>query len=171
MEKFEKASAQDLERLFDEACRKGAVLSLFHFDAHGSSEDEVSGVMVDFIGRMTNERGILYCKGEIEPPLEKEGKWSTIAEVKVLSNNLSALLNLAFKYSPIAVEMLKPNEIRLTLEEAQSLVLDASGTAQEYAQYVLEKTMTGDDLKRFRERMKWRAERGREILEKAKREG
>ena len=167
MDKFKEASEQDLERLFDEACRKGAVLALSHFDAHGSSQDEVSGVMVDFIGRMTNERGILYCKGEIEPPLEKEGKWSTIAEVKVLSNNLSALLNLAFKYSPIAVEIQKPREITLRMDEAQSLILDASATAQEYAQYVLEKTMTGDELNRFRERMKWRAERGKEILKKA----
>jgi len=170
MDKFKEASEQDLERLFDEACRKGAVLALYHFDAHGSSQEEVSGIMVDFIGRMTNERGILYCKGEIEPPLEKEGKWSTIAEVKVLGNNLSSLLNLAFKYRPIAVEIQKPREIALKMDEAQSLILDASATAQEYAQYVLENTMTGDELKRFRERMKWRAERGKEILKKAQEE-
>src|SRR3989344_2722117 len=62
---FESTDERKLEELFKEAVRYGAVLSLFHFDAHAKEPNAVKDSLVDFVSRMTKEEGVLYCKAEI----------------------------------------------------------------------------------------------------------
>jgi len=165
--KYEDVEEDELEELIGKACKRGAVYAVMHFDAHGSDEKAVKDSLVDFISRLTNEKGVVYCKGEIEPALEKDGMHSSCAEVKVLGAHFNALLNLALKYGPIAVEILQPKELKLDVQEAQSLLLDASQATQEYSQYILEKTLSEDDLRALQQRVKRRAELGERFRKRA----
>ena len=160
-------SEEDLEELFEQAARHGAVLSLLYFDAHGPSKQGVENSLIDFIGKLSQERGVLYCKGEIDSALEREEQgegltkamtYSCSTRVRVLAENFSTLLNLSLKYGPLAVEIELPHEIHLSLEEAQSLLLDASQSTQDYVQFILEKTMKQDEKDRLQEHLRKRAE-------------
>jgi len=165
---YEGKDERRLDELFDQACRQGAVLAVFHFDAHSRDAESVKSTLVDFVGRMSKESGLVYCKGEIDSRvLEKDGLFSTTAEVTVLGESLRTLLDLSLKYGPVAIEILKPNEVRLTMEEVQNLLVDASLIAQEYASYILQHALKGQELEDYKKRLERRAELGKELLEKS----
>lgn len=161
----EVSSEEDLEELLEEATKHGAILSYLYFDAHGPSKDGVENSLVDFVGKLSKERGVLYCKGEVFQALEvpDEGlspqlRFSCSTQVKILARDFSTLLGLCLKYGPIGVEILQPYEIHLTVEEAQALLLDSSQSTQDYVKYILEKTMTPDEKLRLNEHLRRRQE-------------
>lgn len=169
-------SEEDLEALFEESTRHGAILATLYFDAHGPSKEGIENSLIDFVGRLTKERGVLYCKGEIDPALEREQQatqglakhlqYSCSTRVRLLAEDFSTLLNLCLKYGPLAAEIELPHEIRLSLEEAQSLLLDASQSTQDYVQYIMSKTMTQDEKQRLQEHLRRRAEMAEQIKKK-----
>lgn len=155
-----------LEDLFKQAVSRGAVLALYHFDAHGKDPEAVKNSLIEFVSRLSNERGVLYCKGEIEAAIEREGMFSCASEVKILGENLNVLLNLALRYGPIAIEVLAPSEKKLDVQEIQNLLLDASQTSQDYANYILEKLMKPEDYSTLQQKLARRAELGKQLKEK-----
>ncbi len=160
-------SEAELGELFEKAARQGAVLALLHFDAHGPDKKQVEDTLVDFVARLTKERGVLYCKGAVEEAIESEKLYSSCTEVKVLAETYEDLLNIALRYGPIAVEILEPRkEVRLSIEEAQGCLLDASQVAQDYTNYVMEKLMEKGDFEKFQEHLKRRAEFGSHLKNK-----
>jgi len=170
-------SEEDLENLFEESARHGAILATLYFDAHGPSREGIENSLIDFVGRLTKERGVLYCKGEIDPALEREEAsedglakhltYSCSTRVRLLTEDFSTLLNLCLKYGPLAAEIELPHEIRLSLEEAQSLLLDASQSTQDYVQYIMSKTMKEDEKQKLQEHLRRRAEMAEQIKKRA----
>ncbi len=65
------------------------------------------------------------------------------------------------------MELIKPDKIVLTLDEAQNVIVDASNISQDYAKYIYEKTLTGGDLDLFHRKIAARAELGKKLLEGA----
>ncbi len=163
---YEHATERDLDELFKEAARRGAVLAVMHFDAHGRTPEFAKNFLVEFISRLTKEPGVLYCKGEIEAALESEGVYSTCSEVRVLVERLSVLFDVAMRYGPIAVEIVEPQEFKLDLQETQNLILDVSKMSMDYSRYILEKTMKPEEAAFLREKALRRAEFGRQLAGK-----
>ena len=164
---------KDLEKLFEEASRKGAVLCLLHFDAYGEKAEDVKNALVELTGRITGEKNILYCTGEIEEPMEREEKdgkkaFSTYAEVRVLASSFENMMNLCLRYAPIAIEIEKPREVRLNTEQMQNVLLNASSVSQQYTNYFMQKLLKNEDFDKFQEHLKQRAEMGKKLIEKAK---
>jgi hypothetical protein len=170
-ERKEKYSEKDLEELFEEAAKRGAVLAILHFAVQGPNKEAVKNALVDFTAKLTVEKGVLYCRGEIEEAIEtaieKENVYSTFSEVKILAEKFEVLLKIALKYGPGAVEILKPRKIVLETDEAQALLLDASEAIQEYARFVMEKIMGKEEFTRFAEHLKKRQESGKKMLEES----
>ncbi|MFQ5406015.1 MAG: hypothetical protein ACE5DI_02545 [Candidatus Micrarchaeia archaeon] len=166
-EKKDEMDGEKLEALFEEASKEGAILAVLHFDAHGPDEEKVKSLLVEFMGKLTKEKGVLYCRAEIEKAISSDNVYSSFSEVKIMTENFQHLLNAVLKYSPIAVEILKPKKIVLTLSEAQASLLDASQMAQDFSNYVLQNVMKKDQIERFDEHMKRRAEFGKTLLGKA----
>jgi hypothetical protein len=167
-EDYEGKGERKLDELFDQACRQGAVLAVFHFDAHGQDAEKVKTTLVEFASRISKESGLVYCKGEIDTNvLEKDGMFSTTAEVKLLAESLRILLDLSLKYGPVAIEILKPNEVRLTIDEVQNLLVDASLIAQEYASFIIQHSLKGQDLEDYKKRLERRSELGKELMQES----
>lgn len=156
----------DLDRLFEEASKAGAVLASMHFDAHSAKKEICTTSLVEFISRLSKEEGVLYCKGEIEEPIERGGEYSTSAEVKLMTVSFHILHFLCLRYSPIGVEVILPEKISMKLDEAHALLLDASQVSHEFSEFILSKSMSAEEKKLFDERMKWRAEVGKKLMEK-----
>lgn len=165
IEKKQDKSEKDLDILFEEACKRGAILSIVHFDAFGKEKELIKNALVEFLATLSNEKGILYCKGTIEEPIESSEGFSTYAEVKLLSENFGYLLHVCIKYAPSAVQILMPSKIVLEIDAAQNLLLDASLLSQEYSKYFVEKIMSKEDFQKFQEILKKRAEEGKKMLE------
>ncbi len=161
-------SEDELEELFEESVRHGAILSSMYFDAHGPSKEGIQNSLIDFVAKLTKENGVLYCKGEIEPAIGMEEKgedgltkgltFSCSTHVRLLAQDFSSLLGLCLRYGPLAVEIELPHEVRLSLDEAQSVLLDASQSTQDYVQYIMSKTMKEEEKQRLQEHLRRRAE-------------
>ena len=162
-EKKPEIDERKLRDMFRQAVERGAIESILHFDAHGTKKDAVENAMIDMISRMNGERGVLYCKGEIDQAIENNDLYSCAAEVKLLTANYNALVNLGIKYAPIAVEIRAPAQVKLTAEEAQINILDIAQASQDFAKVFFEKIMNTEDFVKFNEQMENRAKLG-EIL-------
>ncbi len=159
-------SEKELSELMEQATKQGAVLANFFFDAHGPSEEGVRNSLVDFVGRISKEKGVLYCKGEIEKSLEKDGLYSSYSEVHILTESFLAIMNLALKYGPVGIDLLKPREIRLNMDDAQVLLLDASQASQDYTTYILQKVLPEKEKAQLQEQLRRRSEYGKELRER-----
>ncbi len=172
-------SKEDLEKLIRETTRHGAIHATLYFDAHGKSEDLVRNSLVDFIDRLSKEKGVLYCVGEIlpaysreEPPQTVGGEprttYSTSSEINLLADSFITLIHICFRYGPVGVEIMAPGEVRLNLEDAQASLLEASNASQQFSEYVFRKVLKPEDMKNLDEELERRAELGRKIAEKGK---
>ncbi|NUN11659.1 hypothetical protein HUU53_03360 [Candidatus Micrarchaeota archaeon] len=168
MNDLKNVSESELKELINKACERGAVLALFHFDAHGRDAEGVRNALVDFLDKISKEKGVLYCTGEITPPLEKDGYYSSTTEAKILGDKFETLLILSLKYGPIATEILQPSSIKLSIDEMQGLLVDASQVTQEYTEYILKNILKGEEKENYHKKLELRAEAGKKIVEEKK---
>ncbi len=165
---FESGDERKLESLFNEAVSYGAVLAIMHFDVHGKEKEAVRDSLVEFLSRLSKEQGVLYSKVEIDEAIggEEEG-FSTNAEVKILADNFGTMLLLSMRYGPVAVEIVKPTEIKLGAQEMQDLLLVGSEVSKQYAAYVVQKVWGAEELEKYRDRVTRQLQEGRKLREKA----
>jgi len=167
---FEESDERKLEPLFKEAVGYGAVLGIFHFDAHGKEANVVRDSLLDFVARLAKEEGVLYCKGEIDEVVGSESEgFSSNAEVKLLTDGLSTTLRLAMRYGPVAIEILEPSEVKLNVQEMQDLLLSASEISKQYAAFVVEKVWGKEELEKYKERVSKQLGEARKLREEAER--
>lgn len=163
---------KELEQLIEQATRHGAVYAELFFDAHGKDEGEVQSALVEFVGRLSAEKGVLYCVGEIlEPysqPVDGKTAYSTSAAVKLLAQDFNKLHDISLRYSPVGLEILGPKRIDLSLEQAHSLLLDASASSTEYSRIILQRVLKPEEYEKEEARLKFKADLGRRLLSKAK---
>jgi hypothetical protein len=106
--------------------------------------------------------------GEIDKPVEKDGLFSTWAQVKMLARDFTTLVKVATQYSPIGIEILRPAEVRLSLGEAQGALLDISQTSLNFTRMIMERMLSKEEKEEYQKKMQQRAELGRMLLEKKK---
>jgi hypothetical protein len=156
--------AKSVEQVTDDTIREGGVLAIVYFDIHGKSREGIKHMLVDFIGKLTRERGVVYAVGQVKDSIEDESGFATSAEVKVLTKDYSALLDIALRYGPIGVEIIKPHEIRMNLGEAQNAILNVAQTSHEFSTYVVEKLMKEEEKVELNKKLEKRAELGKKLL-------
>lgn len=165
-------SENDIEKLIEETTKHGAIYCDMYFDAHGENEKDVQAGLVEFITRLTAEKGVIYCKGQVleafSRPVNGTTIYSTSANVKLLCDNFNKLHDLCLRYSPVGLDIVMPRTIKLTLEEAHSLLLDASTSTTEYSRLILQRISKPEDLTKSEESFRRRAEIGKKLIESGK---
>ncbi len=162
-----------LEDLTNETVREGGVFAVLYFDMHSPEAEKLKQIATEFVGRITNEPGVLYAQGEVQEPVKSEdGIYSTNAEVHVLAQSLTSLLGISMRYGPIGVEILRPNNhLKLSLGEAHDILLLAAQSSFEFSRFIMNKVATPEDKDRFNKDAERRAEMGKRLLEKKAQEG
>ncbi|MCX8196756.1 MAG: hypothetical protein N3G80_00345 [Candidatus Micrarchaeota archaeon] len=160
------AQQKSFDELAEEVAQNGGFAAIFYFDLHAPSEEEVKNLMVGFISKLTGEPGVLYAVGEIDKPIQKENLFSTWAEVKILANDFSTLVRLSTMYSPIGVEIIQPSEVRLSLSEAQGILLDISQTSLNFTKLIMERVLSKEEVEQYKSKLQQRAELGKRLLQK-----
>lgn len=156
---------KSVDEMTNEAIADGGYLALLYFDLHAATADEVKNLMVGFISKLTKEKGVIYAVGEIDEPLEKGGVYSTWAEVKLLAEDFNALARIAAQYSPIGVDILRPERVVLDLGSAQGLLLDIANTSQNFTRMIMERVLSKEEVENYRKKMDARTEIGKKLLE------
>lgn len=157
----------ELKQLITEACTKSAVHVTLFLDAHGHDQKATQDLLVQLVGQLTKEKGVLFCKGEVESSMESEKLFSSFASVDLVTANFNALINIALKYAPSSVEILEPAKLAVPAKEAQDILLDAAQSTQQYSKFIMEQSMNPQQKAEFAEQIKRKAEHGAKMREGA----
>lgn len=156
----------DIEKKTKDAIKNGGVLAMLYFDIHAKSKETLQQIGTGFINQVIQKEGVIYGLGEIDEPVGgEEGKnFSSSISLKILTRDFKTLSGLCMSHSPFTVEILRPDEITLTLSQAHELLGLLSATTAEYKRYILTKIAKPEEIERINENMKKRAEMGEKIL-------
>lgn len=162
----------DIEKLTKDTIAHGGIISLLYFDLHGSSKEVLKELGAGFVQRLLKEPGVVWTLGEIDEPITQGEFFSTSIEVRILTKDFNSMVKICAMYSPFSVEILKPGEVRLSLDKAHELLLDVSTTAFDYKKYIIERLSKPEDFERYKKSLEQKIELGKTLLEKKeKKEG
>lgn len=160
----------DIEKLTRETIASGGILAMLYFDIHAKTKELVQELGTGFINEIIHKQGVVFALGEIDEPTggAEDKNWSSSIQLKVLAKDFAVLGAICMANSPYSVEILRPDEIKLTLANAHSLLGTMSATTAEYKRYILTKLSNKEELGRLQENLKRRADMGKDILKKDK---
>jgi len=156
----------DVEKLTKETIANGGILAMLYFDLHAKTKELVQEIGTGFIDSLVKKDGVVFALGEIDEPVGGgEGKnWTSSVSVKILTKNFATLAGICMAHSPFSVEILRPDEIRLPLNQAHDLLGTISAASAEYKRYIITKIAQPDELAQVHENLRRRAEMGKKIL-------
>ncbi|MGV8176487.1 MAG: hypothetical protein ACP5NX_01675 [Candidatus Bilamarchaeaceae archaeon] len=158
-------SQANVEKVTKDAVKQGGVLAMLYFDLHGTDAKALTQLSVGFIQQLLKEKGVIYAVGEIDKPVEGREIASTYLQAKVLAKSFPALVNLCAMYSPFSMEILEPSELKLDVDKMQEILVTISQSTQEYKKYILEKTLSKEDLERYKVFLQRRIDLGKKLME------
>jgi hypothetical protein len=71
------------------------------------------------------------------PPEKIEEKYSSFLDINLSVRDFRALVRLMFFYGPTSVEVLKPKEVKFTLDDFQNGLIDMGEMVHGYAEYIM----------------------------------
>lgn len=159
----------EVDRVTEEKVAKGGVLARLYFDMEEKDKDKLQAIMLHLVNeQLMKEKGVVYCYGAIEEPIERKGIYITSASINILFESFLPLVGISFKYAPAGIEILKPDkEMHFKIHELQNMLMDLSQISVEYSKYILEKVLKPEDLRSIYEQLQNRAELGKKIKESA----
>lgn len=158
----------DVKKVTEKTIKEGGVQAMLYFDLHAATKEAAQQLGAGFVNHLIKTPGVVYAMGEIDEPIGgEEGKnYSTSIAVKVLTKDFLTLASICMTHSPFNVEILKPDEIRLPLNEAHELLGTMAATTAEYKKYIITKVAKPEEIEEFQKQLKIRAELGKKIIEK-----
>lgn len=145
---------------------QGGVFALLYFDLHADKKDTLQEFGAALVQKLLGIEGVVYAIGEIDEPVENKNLFSTSVEVKILVQNFSVLAGICGDFCPFSIEVLRPEKITITLDQAHTLLMNVSVNNYELKKTMLEKVYTKDDLEKFKKILEARLQIGKTILQK-----
>lgn len=139
----------DLDKVTDEAVKKGAVLSNLFFDSKEDTEEIVKSQLTLLFKKISKEQGVIYGLGVIESPMKEEYpdgvKYISSGEIKVLTQDLNSLIRLVGLYGPVHVEILKPNKVKCTPSEVENMLNQSIFITYKLSQHIVRSAFKEED--------------------------
>jgi hypothetical protein len=156
----------DVEKVTNKTVSEGGVLSLLYFDIHTRTKEKAQEIGAGFVQQLLKEPGVVYAVGEIDEPIQDEDLFSTYVQVKILVKSFSNLVNLCAVHSPFNIEIMKPDEIVLPLNQVHDTLMNISTVTSDYKKYILERVTKPEEMERYKKILEQKAELGKKLLEK-----
>lgn len=158
----------EVEKVTKDAIASGGVLAILYFDVHAKTKEIVQELGTGFVNDMIHKQGVIYALGEINEPVSGgDGKnFSSSIEIKVLTKNFATLAAICMANSPYSVEILRPDEIKMPLNEAHDLLGTMAATTAEYKTFIITKLAKPEEIANLQYTLGKRAEMGKNLLKK-----
>lgn len=158
----------EVPEVTQKALKTGGLLTKLYFDMQSEKSEELQPLMTDLINnQLLKAPGVIYCFGSIDEPIKLRDVYSTNAIVTVLFKDIGALVNVIFNFSPVGIEILKPEgEYTVKISDLNGVLVSLSQISAEYSKYILTKVLTKEDLDKINSTLKAREEMGRRLMKK-----
>jgi hypothetical protein len=157
---------EENKKLIDKTVAEGGVYATLYFDIHTKSKEKAQEIGAGFVETLLKEPGAVYAIGEIDEPIQNEDLYSTTVEVKFLAKSFAHLTNVVAIHSPFSIEIIAPDEVHMSLDQAHTLLTNVSTTTSDYKKYILEKVTSQEELEKYQRILEQKAELGKRLLEK-----
>lgn len=156
----------EVSEVTEKVIAKGGILTKLYFDMQSEKAEDLQPLMADLINqRLLKAPGVIYAAGSIDEPMKLEDVYSTNAMVTVLFNDLGALINVVFNFSPVGIEVMRPEgDYVIKAAHLNSLLLSLSQISMEYSKYILTKVLKGDELEKVERELRIREEMGKRAI-------
>ncbi|MCL4403452.1 MAG: hypothetical protein M1500_02945 [Candidatus Marsarchaeota archaeon] len=157
-----------VDEVTEETIAKGGVLVKMYFDMQSNEKDKLQPLLVDLINKhLLKEKGVVYCYGAVEEPLENKGIFVSSAEVTLLVKSFFSLVSISFNYAPAGIEIIKPmKDMKFNVNDLQSMLMDLSQLSLGYSKFMLERVLKPEDLQNIEKQIENRVELGKKLIEK-----
>lgn len=159
----------EVSEVTEKVIAKGGILTKLYFDMQSEKAEDLQPLMADLINqRLLKAPGVIYAAGSIDEPMKLEDVYSTNAMVTVLFNDLGALINVVFNFSPVGIEVMRPEgDYVIKAAHLNSLLLSLSQISMEYSKYILTKVLHGEELEKVEKELRVREEMGRKAMKES----
>ncbi|MEM4366935.1 MAG: hypothetical protein QW035_02275 [Candidatus Anstonellales archaeon] len=165
MGKGEEIDETKLYEMAKKATSEGALFASLYLDIHGADEKKLQNVAVELVNRMMKEQGVLFVFGKIEEPILQEGVYSTLVEVKAIVADINSLATLTYVYTPVSVDLIMPDEVKLTSSQVGSLMVYISNQSFNWKKIYIERMRTKEEAEAFAKEVQAREQLGKKLLE------
>lgn len=130
----------DEKEIIEKKMKEGWIKTWMMIEVMAISPDAAKKALEAHVEKMENEKGtFLYNKkyGEVEKvekplPNVPEG-YSYVVEFEYLVSDYDRLMTIVMNYGPSSVEILEPDEIKMTLDQAQGALNSVSAMMHKFA--------------------------------------
>jgi hypothetical protein len=158
----------EMQEVTDKTINNGGILAKLYFDMQSKDQSELQPLMADLVNnRLLKTPGVIYGFGSIDEPIKLDDIFSTNAIVTVLFNDLGALINVVFNFSPIGLEILKPEgKFVIKVSDLNTVMISLSEISSEYSKYILTRVLSKEELEKVNKDLEARKALGKRLIEK-----
>ena len=156
----------EMSEITEKTVSKGGILAKLYFDMQSEKAEELQPLMVDLINvRLLKSPGVVYAAGSIDEPIKLEDVYSTNAIVDVLFTDIGALIQVIFSFSPVGIEIIKPEgDFVIKSSQLHAVLTSLSQMSMDYSKYILTKVLKPEDLEKVNKDLRIRAEMGKKAM-------
>jgi len=145
--------SKELDKIANEAVKKGAILSNLYFDSKEDSEEVVKNQLTLLFKKMSKEEGVVYSVGVIEQPIKEEYpdgvKYLSSGEVNILTKDLDSLIRLVGMYGPVHIEIVKPEKMKVSPQEFEKTINQSILITYKLSQHIVRASLKDEVQKKF----------------------
>ena len=134
----------------DKRVKEGSILARIYIEVQGNDKEAAKKALESTIfGNLLEEKYIDLLRVRFfDIRKDKTGDFfSGIAEIKLLSRDFRWFVSIVMRYGPSAIEIIKPHNVNLSLDEMHSILADVSEISQSYASQIM--ALLKDDERRM----------------------
>ena len=145
---------------------EGYVRAILIIEVLGRPEDYVTRALQAISDNLEKEREIILLEKKVYKPrqVEKSNLFTSFCEIEVLALGIGRLMELCFDYMPSSIEIIEPNNIKLDIANANSVINDLAARLHRYDEFAKSLTVEKNILKNFLDEKKINYEK---IIEEA----
>ncbi len=114
------------EGVVKEIAEKKGILAKVYFDLYGKDKEKLKEMAVGFAASFAQNPNLYYSIAQIEEPEAYGEYYSTYVEAVLGFKDLEGLISYVLAFSPVKVEIIYPEKLELTAEEAEGLLQNVS---------------------------------------------
>ncbi len=90
----------------------------------GKPKEHVEETLKKYVEQIKEDDSFMIMKEEFFPAEQKDKVFSAFAEVEIVARNLPAVIGFCFDFMPSTMEIIKPDELTLNMNDVSGLLTD-----------------------------------------------
>lgn len=119
---------EEIDLQIEEWLGKGGVQARLFIEAQGIDAEIVKKALQQLVDQLKKEPELFVYKADVDEVIQdrQTKKFTSLIEAELMAKNLRRLSQIVTRYGPSAVEVLAPESIKLSMSDAQDLLMDTS---------------------------------------------